>query len=79
MDFEAYCFLGVGVAISVIGFFLKKEAQKAKQMEDKLRNLEVALARNSARDDERWTTYSKVLEDRRQDVMKLFDKLGGRK
>jgi len=73
MDFESYCFLGVGVAISVIGFFLKREAQKTKCIEDKVRNLEVALARNSARDEERWGTNSKVLEDRRQDVQKLFD------
>tara|TARA_R110001592_G_scaffold52557_4_gene160879 strand:+ start:595 stop:834 length:240 start_codon:yes stop_codon:yes gene_type:complete len=79
MDFQSYCFLGVGVAISVIGFFLKKEAQKAKQMDDKIRTLEVSQAQNCARDDERWHNYSKVLEDRRQDIMKLYEEMSKKK
>jgi len=79
MDFQSYCFLGVGVAISVIGFFLKKEAMKAKQMCDKVRNLEIQQAQNCARDEERWQNYSKVLEDRRQDIIKLYDQQSKKK
>ena len=73
MEFHSYMFLGVGVAISVIGFFLKKEAQKTKQMEEAIRDLQVAQAKNCARDEERWLTANKVLEDRRDDVRKLYD------
>ena len=48
-------------------------------MDDKIRNLEVSQAQNCARDDERWQNYSKVLEDRRQDIMKLYEEMSKKK
>lgn len=79
MEFSSYMFLGVGVAISVIGFFLKREASKSKAMEEAIRDLQVAHAKNCARDDERWLTANKVMEDRREDVRKLYDLLSSMK
>lgn len=75
MDVNSYVFLGVGVAISVLGFFLKKEARKAAELEERVKFLEVQGATNLARDDERWTQVTKVLEDRRDDVRQLYEKL----
>jgi hypothetical protein len=73
MDFNSYIFLGVGVAISVLGFFLKKEARKTEDLNCRVQVLEIKLATNSARDDERWHHTEKLLEDRRADVRKLYD------
>jgi hypothetical protein len=75
MEFDSYIFLGVGVAISVLGFFLKKEARKAAELESRLASLEVLWAKNEARDSERWIQANKLLEDRRDDVRNIYDKL----
>mgnify|MGYP003152173169 CR=1 FL=1 len=74
MEFQGYIFLGVGVAISVLGFFLKKEARKAESMSERLGTLEILMAKNEVRDCERWRQANKLLEDRRLDCIKLFDK-----
>ena len=79
MDFQGYIFLGVGVAISVLGFFLKKEARKADNLDQRLGNVETDLAKNEARDLERWIVANKLMEDRRVDIQKLFEKLEGKK
>ena len=73
VELNSYIFLGVGVAISVLGFFLKKEARKTHEMDTRLHEVEVKLAKNEARDDERWNQTEKLLEDRRDDVRKLYD------
>ena len=73
-----YMFLGVGVAISVLGFFLKKEAAKAQEMDNRIKDLEVRMAKNDVRDIERWKIAAKTLEDRRVDIKALFDKLEGK-
>ena len=73
MEFSSYIFLGVGVAISVLGFFLKKEARKASELDSRVKDLEVMFAQNEARDQERWRQTHKLLEDRRGDIRKLFD------
>tara|TARA_R110002020_G_scaffold424181_4_gene633362 strand:- start:158 stop:403 length:246 start_codon:yes stop_codon:yes gene_type:complete len=73
-----YMFLGVGVAISVLGFFLKKEAAKAQEMDNRIKDLEVRMAKNDVRDIERWKIADKTMEDRRVDVKVLFDKLEGK-
>ena len=75
MDLQAYVLLGVGVAISVLGFFLKKEAKKAAELDERVKRLETDLAKNEARDLERWNVATKLLEDRREDVQKLFEKV----
>ena len=75
MDFPPdYIFLGVGVALSVLGFFLKKEARKSAENDTRISTLEVLLAKNEVRDRERWKMCNKVLEDRRDDVKVLFSK-----
>ena len=79
MDFQGYIFLGVGVAISVLGFFLKKEARKAEALDERLGKVETDLAKNEARDLERWIVANKLLEDRRQDIKALFEKLEEKK
>lgn len=76
MEFDGYIFLGVGVAISVLGFFLKKEARKTDEMNQRVGTLEILLAKNEVRDGERWKVCHKVLEDRREDIKALFAKMG---
>ena len=78
MDLQAYVFLGVGCALSVLGFFLRKEAKKAAELDDRVKSLETDLAKNEARDLERWNVATKLLEDRREDVQKLFEKVEGK-
>jgi hypothetical protein len=75
MEFDGYIFLGVGVAISVLGFFLKKEARKTEDMSQRIGTLEILLAKNEVRDRERWKVCNKVLEDRREDIKTLFGKM----
>ncbi len=75
MELESYMFLGVTVALSVLGFFLKREARKSQDNELRIATLEVLLAKNEVRDRERWKVCDKVLEDRRDDIKTLFSKL----
>ena len=72
----SYVFLGVGAALSVLGFFLKKQAGQTVALEEKLRILEVKMAKNCALDAERWKQTNKLLEDRRADAITLYDKVG---
>lgn len=72
---QNYIFVGVSVAISVLGFFLRREARKAQEMENRIKDLEVLLAQNDVRDQERWSNCNKNLEDRRLDIKTLFDKI----
>ena len=73
MEWHSYIFLGVGVAISVLGFFLKKEAQKQAELDLRVKNLEITIAKNGALDGERWKQTNKLLEDRREDIIKIYD------
>jgi hypothetical protein len=66
-------FAGVTLAISVLGFFLKKNKIEIDSMREKMRDLEIADARNS----ERIRTLLKTAEDRRRDIQKIFDKING--
>ena len=75
MEFDGYIFLGVGVAISVLGFFLKREAQKSGENDKRIATLEMLMAKNDVRDCERWRVANKQMEDRREDVKTLFSKL----
>jgi|TARA_R110000824_G_scaffold400791_2_gene609352 hypothetical protein len=80
MDFpQDYIFLGVGVAISVLGFFLKKEARKTQMMDETLQELGLKIAKNDVRDSERWNNALKLLEDRREDIKDIYSKLEGKK
>lgn len=61
--------------VSIIAFYLKRESIKIEKVSTKLREIEVSLAKNGARDAERWDQTSKLLEDRRQDIHKIYEKL----
>jgi len=47
--------------------------RRLRDLEDRVHRLENDLTKNSCQDRERWYWISKNLEDRRQDVQKLFD------
>jgi len=66
-----YIFCGVGLALSLLGFFLKKikvevDELKAQIIKDQL---------VSARQGEQMRHIEKVLEDRRRDVKELYSRL----
>ena len=67
--------IAMGMMVSVIAFFLKRESIKVEKLSNKLREIEVDLAKNGARDTERWIQTTRLLEDRRQDVVKIFEKI----
>ncbi len=67
--------IGVGILVSVIAFYLKRESLKIERLGSKIRRMEVDLAKNGARDAERWEQTQKLLEDRRTDVVRLFEKM----
>jgi hypothetical protein len=71
MEISTYMFAGVGVALSVLAFFLKKNKLEIDRLSEIVRNLELSDATKS----ERLKTIGKVLEDRRRDVQKLFEKI----
>ena len=73
MDFSEYVLIGIGTAISVIGYFLKRENRKLDALEKMVSEINVTLAKNDVRDKERWEQTNKRLEDRRHDVRKLYD------
>lgn len=68
-------FVCLGIMVSVTAFFLKKESAKVDKLSSKMREIEIDLARNNARDTERWIQIQKLLEDRRLDVVKIYEKL----
>ena len=67
--------IAMGMMVSVIAFFLKRESMKVEKLSNKLREIEVDLAKNGARDSERWIQTTRLLEDRRQDVVRIFEKI----
>jgi len=75
MDIQDIMIASIGVLASVIAFYLKKESVKIQRLGSKVRRMEVDLARNGARDSERWEQTQRLLEDRRQDVCRIFEKL----
>lgn len=66
-------FAGITLALSVLGFFLKKNKIEIDQIKERMRDLEISDARSS----ERIKTLLKTVEDRRKDVQKIFDKING--
>lgn len=68
-------FVTLGVMVSVIAFFLKRESMKVDRLQKRLTDIEIELAKNSARDAERWNQTTKLLEDRRIDIHQIFDQI----
>ena len=67
-EMNGYIFIGVGVALSVLGFFLKRIKSEMDQTKVVMQALEVSMAKH----DERIKTLLKLVEDRRRDVQTLF-------
>ena len=71
MNYDGYILLGIGVALSVLGFFLKRIKEEVDYLKSKNQRLEI----NQARNHERLANIDKVLEDRRHDIKKLFERI----
>ena len=75
MEIKEIVMMVIGAMVSVIAFYLKKESLKVEKLQSDMRKMEIDLAKNDARDSERWIQIQKLLEDRRLDVVKIFDKI----
>jgi predicted Holliday junction resolvase-like endonuclease len=75
LELSEIIFILLGLMLSIVAFFLKRESQKIDSLSKKIRLMEVDLAKNSAKDGERWRETQKLLEDRRLDIIKIFEKL----
>tara|TARA_R110002167_G_scaffold45427_1_gene136489 strand:- start:652 stop:909 length:258 start_codon:yes stop_codon:yes gene_type:complete len=69
--------IAVGLAIAAIGWFIKREIVRVEtkiiDLKEKMREMELAQLANDTRDRERWRWIDKNMEDRRQDIRKLYD------
>ena len=63
MEINELILIAFGGLLSLIAFFLKKENARIDRVCEKLREQEVSLARNGARDSERWEQTQRLLED----------------
>ena len=75
LELESYMFLGVTVALSVLGFFLKREAKKAADSDMRISTLEKLMGTNDVTDNLRWKIADKLMEDRRSDVQNIYNKI----
>lgn len=75
MDITEITFVALGILVSVIAFFLKKENLKVEKLSTKMRHIEIELVKNGAKDCERWKQTQKLLEDRRTDIISIYDKI----
>jgi hypothetical protein len=73
MEVSEYVLIGVGTCLSILGYFLKKESTRLSDVKKKVEDISISLAQNEVRDTERWAITDKRLEDRRNDVRKLYD------
>lgn len=73
MAYNEFILIGIGTAISVIGYFLKLENKRLEEMDDLINKINVTLAKNEVRDTEINKSVEKRLEDRRNDIRKLYD------
>ena len=71
MEISHYMFAGVGVAVSILAFFIKRNKWEIDDMKERLRQIEISDAGQS-KDVEHLT---KLAEDRRIDIKNLFKKL----
>lgn len=71
MEISHYMFAGVGVAISILAFFIKRIKMEVDDMKERLRQIEINDA-GQTKDVEHLT---KLAEDRRIDIKNLFKKL----
>ena len=79
MEYNEFVLIGIGTAISVIGYFLKRENQRLITMEKIIHEINLTLSKNEALDLERWASANKRLEDRRADIRNLYQMLQKKK
>ena len=71
MEISHYMFAGVGVACSILAFFIKRNKWEIEKMNERLRQVEISDA-GQTKDLEHLT---KLAEDRREDVNNLFKRM----
>ena len=71
MEVSHYMFAGVGVACSILAFFIKRNKAEIEKMNERLRQVEISDAGQS-KDLEHLT---KLAEDGREDVKNLFKRM----
>ena len=72
MEYSSYIFLGLGVAVSVLGFFLKRMKEEIDVQKAKNAKLEISSARHY----EKIRNLEKLAEDRRSDVKRIYELIG---
>ena len=72
MEYSSYIFLGLGVAVSVLGFFLKRMKEEIDVQKAKNSKLEIGSARHY----EKIRNLEKLAEDRRSDVKRIYELIG---
>ena len=68
MEISHYMFAGVGVAVSILAFFIKRIKVELDDMKERLRQIEISDA-GQTKDVEH---LPKLAEDRREDVKNIF-------
>lgn len=71
MDTTSFILIAIGVALSVLGFFLKRLVEEVDVIKTRSTRIEIQQARNF----EKIQNLEKLLEDRRDDIKNLFEKL----
>jgi Tfp pilus assembly protein PilO len=67
-----FVLLGIGAAVSVLGFFIKRMKEEIDVLKAKNTRLEI----NQARNYEKIINLEKVTEDRREDIKRLYEMVG---
>lgn len=71
MDVASYIYVGLGVAVSVLGFFLKRMKEEVDRVKAKTIRIEI----NQARNFEKIMNLEKITEDRREDIKRIYETL----
>ena len=74
MEITHYMFAGVGVAISILAFFIKRNKWELDDMKERLRDIEISHAGQV----KEVNHLNKLADDRREDIKKLFERMEGK-
>lgn len=74
MEISHYMFAGVGVALSILAFFIKRNKWELDDMKERLREIEISHAGQV----KEVNHLNKLAEDRREDIKKLFERMEGK-
>jgi predicted Holliday junction resolvase-like endonuclease len=73
VDPDKLVMMVIGLIVSIIAYFIKKESNKLSRLGEDVRELQNGLTKNECKDSERWYWINKNMEDRRNDCIKLYD------